>query len=67
MKREKREAAQREAQKAAEAVLQISPRKAPGRRTHNSVDPPSAPASAAHTPPPEVCIILSCLQPFTIP
>ena len=54
VKREKREAAQREAQKAAEAFLQVSPRKAPGRRNQGSVDASSAPASNAVTPPPEV-------------
>ena len=53
VKREKREAAQREAQKAAEAFLQISPRKAPGRIRGLSVDA-SGPPSAGTTPPPEV-------------
>ena len=55
VKREKREAAQREAQKAAEAFLQISPRKAPGRRTHNAADPSSTPASTQDFLAQEVC------------
>lgn len=56
VKREKREAAQREAQKAAEAFLQISPRKAPGRRAQHVMEPSSAPASGRETPLPEVCL-----------
>lgn len=58
VKREKREAAQREAQKAAEAFLQVSPRKVPGRVRGTAGDS-STPNSRGYTPPPEVCDFLS--------
>ena len=62
VKREKREAAQREALKASEAVMQNSPRKVHGRLRGNSLDNP-APVPSPTPPQPEVCFsTLECMQ-----